>query len=61
MVIGSLHTLGLEARTVGMGHLEIDLQHILLVAKRQCSTYSFLDYLVADSFAEDHRAASRLR
>ena len=57
----SLHTLGPEARTVEMGHLEIDPQHILLVANRQCSTYSFLDYLVTDFFAEDHRAAFKLR
>src|SRR5450432_2468543 len=52
---------GLEARTVAMRHLEIDPQHILPVAKRQCSIYSFLDYLVADFFAEDRRAAFRLR
>ena len=61
MVIPSLRTPGLEARTVAMVHLEIDPQHILPVAKRQCSTYSFLYYLVADFFAEDRRAVFRLR
>lgn len=60
-MIESLHTPGLEARMAEMGHLEIDPQHILPVAKRQCSTYSFLDYHVADFFAEDRRAAFRLR
>jgi len=37
-VIQSLPTLSLEARTVPMGHLDLDPQHILPVAKRQCST-----------------------
>jgi hypothetical protein len=60
-VIESLHTLGLEARTVPMGHLESDRQLILAVAKRQCSTSSFPNYLVAELFAEDRRAAFRLR
>lgn len=61
MVIKSCPTLDLEARTVPMGHLDIDPQHILPAAKRQCSTYSLLYFPVADFFAADRRAAFRLR
>ena len=60
-MIMSLPTPCLEATTVTMGHLEFDPQHIFLVAKRRCSTYPLLYYLVADFFAEDRRAAFRSR